>query len=201
MLTNPSTLGLFDENIEEIERIFHGAGALMYYDGANLNAVCGISRPGDMGFDVVTSTCTRRSRSRTAAGPGGGRSRSRAARAVPAGAGGDPPRRRAASGSSSTAEVDRQGCAVHRAVRRLRPLLRLHPRVRAELREMSEGGRPERELPARAAEGAYDLPSTGCACTSSSLGATLKKEHGVTALDVAKRLMDYGFHRRRSTSR
>src|SRR5262249_43498780 len=47
MLTNPSTLGLFDENIEEIERIFHGAGALMYYDGANLNAVCGISRPGD----------------------------------------------------------------------------------------------------------------------------------------------------------
>src|SRR5436190_7091795 len=53
MLTNPSTLGLFDENIEEIERIFHGAGALMYYDGANLNAVCGISRPGDMGFDIM----------------------------------------------------------------------------------------------------------------------------------------------------
>src|SRR5438105_2871347 len=48
MLTNPSTLGLFDENIEEIEKIFHGVGALMYYDGANLNAVCGISRPGDM---------------------------------------------------------------------------------------------------------------------------------------------------------
>ena len=53
MLTNPSTLGLFDENIEEIARIFHDAGALMYYDGANLNAVCGISRPGDMGFDIV----------------------------------------------------------------------------------------------------------------------------------------------------
>src|SRR6476619_2727704 len=53
MLTNPSTLGLFDEGIEEIERIFHGAGALMYYDGANLNAVCGISRPGDIGFDTV----------------------------------------------------------------------------------------------------------------------------------------------------
>src|ERR1022692_2654106 len=53
MLTNPSTLGLFDENIEEIERIFHGAGALMYYDGANLNAICGISRAGDMGSDIV----------------------------------------------------------------------------------------------------------------------------------------------------
>src|SRR5262249_13741849 len=53
MLTNPSTLGLFDEGIEEIQRIFHGAGALMYYDGANLNAVCGVARPGDMGFDIV----------------------------------------------------------------------------------------------------------------------------------------------------
>src|SRR4029077_2551985 len=53
MLTNPSTLGLFDENIDEISAIFHDVGALMYYDGANLNAVCGISRPGDMGFDIV----------------------------------------------------------------------------------------------------------------------------------------------------
>src|SRR5262249_18871404 len=53
MLTNPSTLGLFDENIEQIREIFHAVGALMYYDGANLNAVCGISRPGDMGFDIV----------------------------------------------------------------------------------------------------------------------------------------------------
>ena len=53
MLTNPNTLGLFDENIEEIGRIVHGVGATLYYDGANLNAVMGISRPGDMGFDIV----------------------------------------------------------------------------------------------------------------------------------------------------
>src|ERR1041384_4180729 len=53
MLTNPSTLGLFDENIAEIAAISHDVGALMYYDGASLNAVCGISRPGDMGFDIV----------------------------------------------------------------------------------------------------------------------------------------------------
>jgi glycine dehydrogenase subunit 2 len=53
MLTNPNTLGLFDENIEEIARIVHGVGATLYYDGANLNAVMGISRPGDMGFDIV----------------------------------------------------------------------------------------------------------------------------------------------------
>jgi glycine dehydrogenase subunit 2 len=53
MLTNPSTLGLFESGIEEIERIVHGAGATLYYDGANLNAIMGICRPGDMGFDIV----------------------------------------------------------------------------------------------------------------------------------------------------
>ena len=53
MLTNPNTVGLFDKNILEITRIVHEAGGLCYYDGANLNAVMGIARPGDMGFDVV----------------------------------------------------------------------------------------------------------------------------------------------------
>ncbi len=53
MLTNPNTVGLFDRNILEITRIIHDAGGLCYYDGANLNAVMGIARPGDMGFDVV----------------------------------------------------------------------------------------------------------------------------------------------------
>ncbi len=53
MLTNPSTLGLFEKNIKEIAQIVHAAGGLLYYDGANTNAVMGIVRPGDMGFDVV----------------------------------------------------------------------------------------------------------------------------------------------------
>jgi glycine dehydrogenase subunit 2 len=53
MLTNPNTLGLFDQNIEEIAAIVHGVGGTLYYDGANLNAVMGHSRPGDMGFDIV----------------------------------------------------------------------------------------------------------------------------------------------------
>jgi glycine dehydrogenase subunit 2 len=53
MLTNPNTLGLFDENIEKIEKIVHGKGGLLYYDGANANAIMGICRPGDMGFDVM----------------------------------------------------------------------------------------------------------------------------------------------------
>lgn len=53
MLTNPSTLGLFEENIKEIADLVHEAGGLLYYDGANANAILGIARPGDMGFDVV----------------------------------------------------------------------------------------------------------------------------------------------------
>lgn len=53
MLTNPSTVGLFEENITEITQIIHDAGGLNYYDGANLNPIMGIVRPGDMGFDVV----------------------------------------------------------------------------------------------------------------------------------------------------
>ncbi len=53
MLTNPNTLGLFERDIEKISKIIHDAGGLLYYDGANANAIMGISRPGDMGFDVV----------------------------------------------------------------------------------------------------------------------------------------------------
>jgi glycine dehydrogenase subunit 2 len=53
MLTNPSTLGVFERSIMEIEKIVHDAGGLLYYDGANLNAILGKVRPGDMGFDVI----------------------------------------------------------------------------------------------------------------------------------------------------
>lgn len=53
MLTNPNTLGIFEENVLEIAKLVHKAGALLYYDGANLNAIMGIARPGDMGFDIV----------------------------------------------------------------------------------------------------------------------------------------------------
>ncbi len=53
MMTNPNTLGIFEKNIPEIARLVHEAGALMYYDGANLNPMLGVARPGDMGFDVM----------------------------------------------------------------------------------------------------------------------------------------------------
>ena len=132
MLTNPSTLGLFDENIEAIREIFHAAGALMYYDGANLNAVCGISRPGDMGFDIVHINLHKTfSQPHGGGGPGGGpiavRERLEPYLPVPVVVREDdalPPRLR-------PAEVDRQGARLLGAVRRLRPLVRLHARVGA----------------------------------------------------------------------
>src|ERR1700730_14178776 len=53
MMTNPNTLGLFEEELEEVVRLVHGCGGLVYGDGANLNAIAGIVRPGDLGFDVM----------------------------------------------------------------------------------------------------------------------------------------------------
>ncbi len=53
MLTNPNTIGLFEEDIAELAEAVHEAGGLLYYDGANLNAILGVTRPGDMGFDIV----------------------------------------------------------------------------------------------------------------------------------------------------
>lgn len=73
MLTNPSTLGLFEERIEDIARLIHGNGSLLYYDGANMNALMGITRPGDMGFDVMHINVHKTlSTPHGGGGPGGG---------------------------------------------------------------------------------------------------------------------------------
>lgn len=73
MLTNPSTLGLFEEEIVEIARAVHEAGGLLYYDGANMNAIMGYIRPGDMGFDVVHLNIHKTlSTPHGGGGPGGG---------------------------------------------------------------------------------------------------------------------------------
>jgi glycine dehydrogenase subunit 2 len=73
MLTNPNTVGLFDKNILEITRIVHEAGGLTYYDGANLNPIMGIARPGDMGFDVIHLNLHKTfSTPHGGGGPGGG---------------------------------------------------------------------------------------------------------------------------------
>jgi glycine dehydrogenase subunit 2 len=196
MLTNPSTLGLFDENIEEITRIFHRAGALMYYDGANLNAVCGISRPGDMGFDIVHINLHKTfSQPHGGGGPGGGpiavRETLEPFLPVPA---------VVREGESFRLDHDRP-----KSIGKVRGFtgpfgvfVRSYAYIRTygpRLREMSEVAVLNANYLLARLKDTYDLPFDRLCMHEFVLSArTLKREHGVTALDVAKRLMDYGFH-------
>jgi glycine dehydrogenase subunit 2 len=196
MLTNPSTLGLFDENIEQIRDIFHGAGALMYYDGANLNAVCGISRPGDMGFDVVHINLHKTfSQPHGGGGPGGGPIAVRASLEqylpVPV---------VVRDGDRFRLEYDRP-----KSIGKVRAFtgpfgvfVRSYAFMRAwgpALREMSEVAVLNANYMLARLKGAYDLPFDRLCMHEFVLSARgLKREHGISATDVAKRLMDYGFH-------
>jgi glycine dehydrogenase subunit 2 len=197
MLTNPSTLGLFDEKIEEITEIFHGAGALMYYDGANLNAVCGISRPGDMGFDIVHINLHKTfSQPHGGGGPGGGpiavRDMLEPYLPVPAvirkddetfGLDFDRPR--------SIGKVRGYTGPFGVFVRSYAYIRMYGPR----LREMSEAAVLNANYILARLKDTYDLPFDRLCMHEFVLSArNIKREYGVSALDVAKRLMDYGFH-------
>jgi glycine cleavage system P protein (glycine dehydrogenase) subunit 2 len=197
MLTNPSTLGLFDENIEEIERIFHGAGALMYYDGANLNAVCGISRPGDMGFDIVHINLHKTfSQPHGGGGPGGGpiavRKLLEPYLPVPAVV------RREDGGFGLDYDRPQSIGKVRGFTGPFGVFVRSYAFMRMygpRLREMSEVAVLNANYALARLKDAYELPYDRLCMHEFVLSARpLKREHGVTALDVAKRLMDYGFH-------
>jgi len=196
MLTNPSTLGLFDENIEAIRDVFHGAGALMYYDGANLNAVCGISRPGDMGFDVVHINLHKTfSQPHGGGGPGGGPIVVRETLApylpVPI---------VVRDGDRFRLDYDRP-----KSIGKVRGFtgpfgvfVRSYAFMRSwgpRLREMSEVAVLNANYLLALLGDAYDLPFERLCMHEFVLGArTLKRDYGISALDVAKRLMDFGFH-------
>jgi glycine dehydrogenase subunit 2 len=197
MITNPSTVGLFDENIDEIQRIFHGVGALMYYDGANLNAVCGISRPGDMGFDIVHINLHKTfSQPHGGGGPGGGpiavRDILEPFLPVPAVV-------RREDGSFGL-DYDRPHTIgkVRGFTGPFGVFVRSYAYIRMwgpRLREMSEVAVLNANYVLARLKEAYDLPFDRLCMHEFVVSArTLKKQHGCTALDVAKRLMDYGFH-------
>ncbi len=145
MLTNPNTLGLFEEEIVEIAAAVHEVGGLLYYDGANLNAILGVIRPGDMGFDIVHMNLHK-----TFATPhGGGGPGCRSGRGVAA-AGGVPARSagpRAATGGgyywSTPATLDRSRARVARQRHGARARARLHRRARGR---GSDSRRPARRL-------------------------------------------------------
>jgi glycine dehydrogenase subunit 2 len=197
MLTNPSTLGLFDENIAEIEEIFHGAGALMYYDGANLNAVCGISRPGDMGFDIVHINLHKTfSQPHGGGGPGGGpiavRDILEPFLPVPAVV------RRDDGGFGLDFDRPQTIGKVRGFTGPFGVFVRSYAYIRMwgpRLREMSETAVLNANYVLARLKDAYDLPFDRLCMHEFVVSArSLKKQYGCTALDVAKRLMDYGFH-------
>jgi glycine dehydrogenase subunit 2 len=196
MLTNPSTLGLFEEGISEIADIFHSAGALLYYDGANLNAVCGISRPGDMGFDIVHYNLHKTfSQPHGGGGPGGG----------PVAV------RRDLEPFLPVPIVVREGDAFRfdydrpKTIGKVRGFggpfgvfVRAYAFMRMwgpGLRDMSEVAVLNANYVLARLRGTYDLPvDRHCMHEFVVSARNLKREHGITALDVAKRLMDHGFH-------
>jgi glycine dehydrogenase subunit 2 len=196
MLTNPSTLGLFDEGIEEVAAIFHRAGALLYYDGANLNAVCGISRPGDMGFDIVHFNLHKTfSQPHGGGGPGGGpiavRKEIEPFLPVPAVIREDEAFRLDYDRPESIGKV--RGFYGPFGV-----FVRSYAYIRSygpELKEMSEAAVLNANYLLAGLREAYELPFDRHCMHEFVLSARrLKREHGISAVDVAKRLMDYGFH-------
>ena len=196
MLTNPSTLGLFDEHIEEIATIFHEVGALLYYDGANLNAVCGISRPGDMGFDIVHINLHKTfSQPHGGGGPGGGPIvvRETLEPYLPGPA------------VTKVGDAYRLDHERPKSIGKVRGytgpfgvFVRSYAYIRSygpRLREMSETAVLNANYLLARLKDAYDLPFDRLCMHEFVLSArSLKREHGISALDVAKRLMDYGFH-------
>jgi glycine dehydrogenase subunit 2 len=196
MLTNPSTLGLFDEHIEEVASIFHEAGALLYYDGANLNAVCGISRPGDMGFDIVHFNLHKTfSQPHGGGGPGAGpiavREKLEPFLPVPAVVRDGERFRLDYDRPKSIGKVRGFGGPFGVFVRSYAYIRMYGPR----LKEMSEVAVLNANYLLARLKDVYELPFDRLCMHEFVLsGRRLKREHGVTTLDVAKRLMDYGFH-------
>jgi glycine dehydrogenase subunit 2 len=196
MMTNPNTLGLFDEKIVEIARTVHEAGGQLYYDGANANAILGITRPGDMGFDVVHfnlhKTC---STPHGGGGPGAGPI-GVAEHLVPFLPGPLP-----AKGSDGYFWED----AGPHSIGRVRAnggnflvLVRAYTYLRTNgpdgLRHISESAVLNANYVMRNLQEHYDLPFDRTCMHEFVFSANRQKRGDVHALDIAKRLLDFGIH-------
>ncbi|MFC0522639.1 aminomethyl-transferring glycine dehydrogenase subunit GcvPB [Pontibacillus salicampi] len=196
MLTNPNTLGLFEEHIQEMATIVHEAGGKLYYDGANLNAILGYARPGDMGFDVVHLNLHK-----TFTGPHGG-----------GGPGSGP--------VGVTEELEpflpkpilkkEENVYVFEedrpdSIGRVKPYfgnfginVRAYTYIRTMgpegLRQVSEYAVLNANYMMRELEKHFDLPFTQHCKHEFVLSGKKQKKLGVRTLDMAKRLLDFGYH-------
>jgi glycine dehydrogenase subunit 2 len=213
MITNPNTLGLFDDQIATITEVVHGRGALVYLDGANMNAILGITRPGDFGVDMmhynVHKTFTG---PHGAGGPGAGPIAVRAhlAAYLPA-----PVVARGGEPDSPFRMAGKEECPAQRyyldydrptAIGRVRSffgnvgiLVRGYCYLRtlgaAGLREVSENAVLNANYLLARVKGGYEVPY-GDRCMHEFVASArgLRRECKVSAMDVAKRLLDFGYH-------
>jgi glycine dehydrogenase subunit 2 len=197
MLTNPNTLGLFETDIVEVARIVHEAGGLLYYDGANSNAVLGRSRPGDMGFDIVHfNTHKTFSTPHGGGGPGAGPVvvRDILEPYLPV------PVLKKTAAHQYTLDYDRP-----RSIGKVRSfygnfgvLVRAYAYIRAlgaeGLREVSDAAVLNATYVMAGVRDLFDVPYERPVMHEFVVSAEPLRAHGVRALDVAKRLLDYGVH-------
>jgi glycine dehydrogenase subunit 2 len=200
MITNPSTLGLFEKRIGDLLDEVHAAGALAYMDGANLNAILGRFKPGEAGFDVMHFNVHKTfSTPHGGGGPGAG----------PVGVGEKLlpflPAPRVLRGDDGTFRLEEPG-ERPTSIGRLRSyvgntgvLVRAYAYLRSHggpgLREVSDDAVLAANYLKKRVSEAYDIPyDRPCKHEFVASAATLKKKTGVRTLDIAKRLIDHGFH-------
>src|SRR6201747_1319815 len=208
MLTNPNTLGLFDDNIAEIAALIHAAGGTLYYDGANLNAVMGHSRPGDMGFDIVHVNLHKSfSQPHGGGGPGAGpiAVSERIAPFLPRP---QVVRREPDNGGGPSFDLDFERPKSIGRLRGFQGNFGVFVRSYAYILSLGADGLTEASetaalnanyLKARLAEGRAGerLPvafERHCMHEFVLSGKPMKRELGLATLDLAKRLLDFGFH-------
>ncbi len=196
MLTNPNTLGLFEEHVLDVAEAVHKCGGLMYLDGANFNAVLGITRPGDQGFDVMHVNVHK-----TFSTPHGGGGPGAGPVAV----------KRALEPYLPSPTVERDGGRFYldenrpKSMGRIRAFngnfgvyVRAYAYLRAYgplLRQVSEAAVLNANYLLERLRSHYDLPyDRTCMHEFVLSGRRQKAQHGVRTLDIAKRLLDYGFH-------
>ncbi len=197
MLTNPSTLGLYDENIQQIAEMVHDCGGLLYYDGANANAILGYSRPGDMGFDIVHYNLHKTfSAPHGGGGPGSGPIvvSDELAPYLPV-----PLVER--DGDDYYLDYDRPETIGQ--VRSMYGNFGVVVKSYAYIRKMGPDGLKKVSQDAvlnanylqESLKGHYQLDfDRTCMHEFVLSGSNLKKEYGVATVDVAKALLDYGLH-------
>jgi len=196
MLTNPNTLGLFENQIQAISRMVHEAGALMYMDGANLNALLGIVRPGEIGFDVLhfnlhKTFSTPHGGGGPGSGPVGVQSFLRDFLPVPILVGDDSRYRFEWNLEHSIGKI--QGFYGNFGV-----MVKAYTYIRmlgeTGLRQVSRNAILNANYLMRKLEGIFDLPHAQHHMHEFVLSGDRQKKWGIRTLDMAKRLLDYGFH-------